>query len=70
MLQVEIQAPDGVTTLVQAPDDSVIGKGVQSEIRLNSCASEKTMLDYLKHHLEFCWRTLVHLAVCRSTVSE
>ena len=36
MLQVEIQAPDGVTTLVQAPDDSVIGKGVQSEIRLNS----------------------------------
>lgn len=36
MLQVEIQDPDGVTTLVQAPDDSVIGKGVQSEIRLNS----------------------------------
>lgn len=34
MLQVEIQAPDGKTTLLQAPDESIIGKAAQAEIRL------------------------------------
>lgn len=34
MLQVEIQNSDGVVSLVQAPDECVIGKGAQSEIRL------------------------------------
>lgn len=34
MLQVEIQAPNGSTTLVQAPDESIIGKAAQAEIRL------------------------------------
>jgi len=34
MLQVEIQAPSGATTLVQAPDESIIGKAAQAEIRL------------------------------------
>ncbi len=36
MLHIEIQAPDGKKTLMQAPDDSVIGKGVHSEVRLDS----------------------------------
>ena len=36
MLQIEIEAPDGKTSLLQAPDESVIGKGAQSEIRLDS----------------------------------
>ncbi|MGV3727806.1 ATPase, T2SS/T4P/T4SS family [Hydrogenophaga sp.] len=34
MLQVEIQAPSGATTLVQAPDESIIGKAAQAEVRL------------------------------------
>jgi pilus assembly protein CpaF len=34
MLQVEIQAPSGSTTLVQAPEESIIGKAAQAEIRL------------------------------------
>ena len=34
MLQVEIQAPNGKTTLLQAPDESIIGKAAQAEIRL------------------------------------
>ena len=34
MLQVEIQAPNGDTSLVQAPDESIIGKAAQAEIRL------------------------------------
>lgn len=36
MLQVEIQSPDGKKTLLQTADDSVIGKGSQSEVRLDS----------------------------------
>jgi pilus assembly protein CpaF len=36
MLQIEIQAPDGIKTLTQAPDESIIGKASQSEIRLDS----------------------------------
>jgi pilus assembly protein CpaF len=36
MLQIEIQAPDGSKKLVQAPDESIIGKAAQSEIRLDS----------------------------------
>lgn len=36
MLHIEIQSPDGKKTRVQAADDSVIGKGAQSEIRLDS----------------------------------
>lgn len=35
MLQVEIQATNGKTTLVQAPDESIIGKAAQAEIRLD-----------------------------------
>ncbi|HMN91726.1 MAG TPA: ATPase, T2SS/T4P/T4SS family [Hydrogenophaga sp.] len=34
MLQVEILAPSGRTTLLQAPDESIIGKAAQAEIRL------------------------------------
>lgn len=34
MLQVQIQTPDGAQTLVQAPDESTIGKSAQAEIRL------------------------------------
>jgi pilus assembly protein CpaF len=34
MLQVEIQAPNGAISLVQAPDESIIGKAAQAEIRL------------------------------------
>ncbi|MBC7729853.1 MAG: Flp pilus assembly complex ATPase component TadA, partial [Microbacteriaceae bacterium] len=36
MLQIEINAPDGKTTLMQVADESIIGKGAQSEIRLDS----------------------------------
>jgi pilus assembly protein CpaF len=36
MLQVDIQHPDGVRQSVQAPDDCVIGKGAQNEVRLES----------------------------------
>ena len=36
MLQIEVQSSDGTKTLVQATDDSVIGKGAQSEVRLDS----------------------------------
>lgn len=36
MLQLEIQDPDGTTKLVQAPDDCVIGKSAQNEVRLDS----------------------------------
>lgn len=36
MLQVEITGPDGRQRLVQVPDDSVIGKSSQNEIRLDS----------------------------------
>ena len=34
MLQVQIQASDGTQTLVQAPDESTIGKSAQAEVRL------------------------------------
>jgi pilus assembly protein CpaF len=36
MLQVEITHPDGAVKELQAPDESVIGKGAQNEIRLDS----------------------------------
>ncbi len=36
MLQVEITHPDGAVKEMQAPDESVIGKGAQNEIRLDS----------------------------------
>ncbi len=36
MLQIEITSPDGSQRLVQVPDDSVIGKGSENEIRLTS----------------------------------
>ncbi|MEN6587878.1 MAG: ATPase, T2SS/T4P/T4SS family [Sulfuricella sp.] len=36
MLQIEITHPDGSQRLVQAPDDCVIGKGAQNEVRLDS----------------------------------
>ncbi|RYH41977.1 MAG: FHA domain-containing protein, partial [Alcaligenaceae bacterium] len=36
MLQIEIQDANGDIALVQAPDDCVIGKGAQNEVRLNS----------------------------------
>jgi pilus assembly protein CpaF len=36
MLQIEIHAPDGTKSLLQVADDSVIGKGAQSEVRLDS----------------------------------
>ena len=36
MLSVEIQAPDGATTRLEAPDEAVIGKGARNEIRLES----------------------------------
>jgi pilus assembly protein CpaF len=36
MLQIEIIAPDGARSLLQAPDDCVIGKGRDNEIRLDS----------------------------------
>jgi pilus assembly protein CpaF len=36
MLQIEIHTADGTKTLVQAPDESIIGKAAQSEIRLDS----------------------------------
>ena len=36
MLQIEITDPDGARRLVQAPDDCVIGKGRDSEVRLDS----------------------------------
>ena len=36
MLQIEITGPDGSQRLVQVPDDSVIGKSTQNEIRLDS----------------------------------
>lgn len=35
MLQVQIQASDGTQTLVQAPDESTIGKSAQAEVRLS-----------------------------------
>ncbi len=35
MLQIEIQHADGVIKQIQAPDDCVIGKGAQNEIRLD-----------------------------------
>lgn len=34
MLQVEIRAPNGETSLLQAPEESIIGKAAQAEIRL------------------------------------
>jgi pilus assembly protein CpaF len=36
MLQIEIHSPDGRKSLLQAPDDAVIGKGAHSEVRLDS----------------------------------
>lgn len=36
MLQIEITEPDGTRRLLQAPDDCVIGKGRDNEIRLDS----------------------------------
>ena len=36
MLSLEITSPEGDTQHVQAPDDCVIGKGAQNEVRLNS----------------------------------
>ncbi len=36
MLQIEIQSPDGTTRCVQVPDDCVIGKSAQNEVRLDS----------------------------------
>jgi pilus assembly protein CpaF len=36
MLQIEVQLPDGKKSLLQVADDSVIGKGAQSEVRLDS----------------------------------
>lgn len=36
MLQIEVHAPDGKKSLLQVADDSVIGKGAQSEVRLDS----------------------------------
>lgn len=36
MLQIEITQPDGSTKVVHAPDESMIGKGAQNEIRLDS----------------------------------
>ncbi len=36
MLQVEINAPDGTQRLVQVPDECIIGKGAENEIRLDS----------------------------------
>jgi len=36
MLQIEITDPDGTQRLLQAPDDCVIGKGRDNEIRLDS----------------------------------
>ncbi|RZI43932.1 FHA domain-containing protein [Herbaspirillum sp. HC18] len=36
MLQIEIQNADGAIKLVQAPDECVIGKGAQNEVRLDS----------------------------------
>jgi pilus assembly protein CpaF len=36
MLHIEIQHPDGTVSHVDAPDESVIGKGAQSEVRLDS----------------------------------
>ena len=36
MLQIEITHADGTQRLVQTPDDCVIGKGGQNEVRLNS----------------------------------
>jgi pilus assembly protein CpaF len=36
MLQVEIESPDGTLSMHEVPEDSVIGKGAQSEIRLDS----------------------------------
>ena len=36
MLQVEINGPDGTQRLVQVPDECIIGKGAENEIRLDS----------------------------------
>lgn len=36
MLQIEIQEADGARKLVQVPDECVIGKGAQNEVRLDS----------------------------------
>jgi pilus assembly protein CpaF len=36
MLHIEIRQPDGTVTYVEAPEESVIGKGAQSEVRLDS----------------------------------
>jgi pilus assembly protein CpaF len=36
MLQIEILDPDGNTSVVEAPDESVVGKGVEAEVRLPS----------------------------------
>ena len=36
MLRVEITMPNGATKMVDVPDDAVIGKGAQNEIRLDS----------------------------------
>jgi pilus assembly protein CpaF len=36
MLHIEIQHPDGTVSHMEAPDESVVGKGAQSEVRLDS----------------------------------
>lgn len=36
MLQIEITDSNGATRLVTVPDDSIIGKGAQCEVRLDS----------------------------------
>ncbi|MEF7615648.1 ATPase, T2SS/T4P/T4SS family [Aquincola sp. MAHUQ-54] len=36
MLQIEITGPDGRVQVMQAPDESVIGKGASNEVRLDS----------------------------------
>jgi len=36
MLQIDIQNPDGTSRHIQVPDDCVIGKGAQNEVRLDS----------------------------------
>ena len=36
MLQIDIEQPDGTLRSLQVPDDCVIGKGVQNEVRLDS----------------------------------
>ncbi|MBJ7311683.1 ATPase, T2SS/T4P/T4SS family [Rugamonas sp. CCM 8940] len=36
MLEIEIIAADGATRIVEAPDESMLGKGAQNEVRLDS----------------------------------